>query len=95
LDGKPFVRFDNAHAVPHRGGRFVKASKPYDHWHRSESERGRPYAFTTATQLLDDFWREVKRAMTERGIRKVMGFSPADTAAMRGKIFLGIVKSAH
>ena len=67
-DGEPFVRFDNAHAVARPGGQFVKASKPYDHWHRSESDRGRPYAFTTATQLLDDFWREVKSAMTERGI---------------------------
>jgi hypothetical protein len=24
--------------------------------------------FTTAMQLLDDFWREVKRLMTEKGI---------------------------
>jgi hypothetical protein len=24
-------------------------------------------------------------------MRKVMGFSPADTAAMRGKIFLGMI----
>jgi Family of unknown function (DUF6516) len=67
-DGAPFVRFDNAHAVAHRGGRFVKTLEAYDHWHRSEGDRGRPYAFTTALQLLDDFWREVKRVMTERGI---------------------------
>jgi hypothetical protein len=41
-DGEPFVRFDNAHAVAHRGGRFVKRLEAYDHWHRSESDRGRP-----------------------------------------------------
>ena len=67
-NGEPYVRFDNAHAVPHRGGRFVKGANAYDHWHRSEGDDGRPYAFTTAAQLLDDFWREVKRAMTEKGI---------------------------
>src|SRR5437763_17130989 len=67
-DGEPYVRFDNAHAVPHRAGRYVKASKTYDHWHRSESDSGRTYAFTTAMQLLEDFWREVKRVMTEKGI---------------------------
>jgi len=27
----------------------------YDHWHRTEKDKGRPYNFTTATQLLDDF----------------------------------------
>ena len=35
---------------------------------RAEADRGRPYGFTTATRLLDDFWREVKRVMAEKGI---------------------------
>ena len=67
-NGEPLVRFDNAHAVERPGGRFVKASEAHDHWHRTASDTGRPYAFTTAAQLLDDFWREVKRVMNERGI---------------------------
>jgi hypothetical protein len=67
-DGKPYVRFDNAHAAPRTGGRFAKDPEAYDHWHRTETDPGRPYAFTTAMQLLDDFWREVKRVMTEKGI---------------------------
>jgi hypothetical protein len=67
-DGKPYVRFDNAHGVEWLGGKFVKAPVAYDHWHQTEDDEGRPYIFTTATQLLDDFWREVKRAMNERGI---------------------------
>jgi hypothetical protein len=67
-DGLPLVRFDNAHAVVRPGGRFVKAAKAYDHWHRTERDPGRPYAFTTAMQLLDDFWSEVKRVMQERNI---------------------------
>lgn len=66
--GEPFVRFDNAHAAARPGSRFVKAPKAHDHWHRSETDPGRPYAFTTAAQLLEDFWREVKRAMDEREI---------------------------
>ena len=66
--GEPFVRFDNAHAAAWPGGRFVKGPKAHDHWHRHESDPGRPYAFTNGAQLLDDFWREVKRAMDERGI---------------------------
>ncbi|MFL5031228.1 MAG: DUF6516 family protein [Xanthobacteraceae bacterium] len=67
-DGEPYVRFDNAHAVERRGARFAKRPEAYDHWHRTEADRGRPYAFTTATRLLDDFWREVKRVMAEKGI---------------------------
>jgi hypothetical protein len=67
-DGEPFVRFDNAHAAGRPGGRFVKATAAHDHWHRAAGDPGRPYLFTSAMQLLEDFWREVKRAMDERGI---------------------------
>lgn len=66
--GPPFVRFDNAHAVPRRGARYVKRAAAHDHWHRTEADPGRPYAFTTASQLLEDFWREVKRTLDEKGI---------------------------
>jgi len=67
-DGEPYVRFDNAHAVDRPGGRFVKDPVAYDHWHRTEGDPGRPYLFTTAIQLFDDFWREVRRVMSEKGI---------------------------
>lgn len=66
--GKPLVRFDNAHAVDRPGGRYVKGSAAFDHRHRGETDRGRPYLFTTATQLLDDFWNEVRRVLDEKGI---------------------------
>jgi predicted metal-dependent hydrolase len=46
----------------------VKGSAAFDHWHRDENDRGRPYAFTTATKLLEDFWAQVKRVMDEKGI---------------------------
>lgn len=67
-DGQPHVRFDNAHAVERPGGKYVKAPRAYDHWHRSEADPGRPYAFTTATKLLEDFWAEVRRVMNEKAI---------------------------
>jgi hypothetical protein len=67
-NGEPFVRFDNAHVPNRPSGKYVKTSAAYDHWHRDEHEIGRPYKFTTALQLLDDSWREVKRVMDERGI---------------------------
>lgn len=68
LRGEPYVRFDNAHAAARPGGRFVQAPAAHDHWHRDERDPGRPYLFTTASQLLDDFWSEVKRVMNEKGI---------------------------
>lgn len=66
--GEPLVRFDNGHGVPHRGGRHVRRQVAHDHWHRIAGAPGRPYAFTTAGRLLEDFWREVKRTLDEKGI---------------------------
>jgi hypothetical protein len=67
-DGAPWVRFDNAHRVETGGGRYRGKRAAHDHWHRTSKDRGRPYEFTTAIQLLDDFWREVKRTLDEKGI---------------------------
>ena len=64
--GAPWVRFDNAHAVERRGE--GRRRVVYDHWHRTADDDGRPYAFSTALKLLDDFWREVKRTLDEKGI---------------------------
>ena len=33
-----------------------------------EQDEGRPYEFTTASKLLDDFWQEVKRTLDEKDI---------------------------
>lgn len=64
--GAPWVRFDNAHPVEQRGKGRKRVV--YDHWHRTMHDEGRPYHFTTAPQLLDDFWREVKRTLDEKDI---------------------------
>jgi hypothetical protein len=62
------VRFDNAHSVADGGRGYRRRRIVYDHWHRTARDKGRPYDFTTASRLLDDFWREVKRTFDEKGI---------------------------
>jgi hypothetical protein len=67
-NGARLVGFDNAHGVPARGSRFKVAPRASDHWHRSENDPGRPYAFEDAETLIDDFFDEVERVLGERGI---------------------------
>ena len=67
-DGARLIGFDNAHDVPPRGSRFKRRGKTTDHWHRTEKDTGRPYAFKTAERLLDDFFDEVERVLGERGV---------------------------
>ena len=67
-DGTRLVGFDNAHGVPARGSRFKVRPEASDHWHRTETDPGRPYAFKDADTLLQDFFREVRRILADRGI---------------------------
>ena len=67
-DGRRLVGFDNAHGAPTRGSRFKPAPRASDHWHRTEHDPGRPYAFKDAETLIDDFFDEVERVLGERGI---------------------------
>ena len=64
--GPPLVRFDNAHRAGRAKGRGRRGA--HDHWHRSAEDPGRPYVFRGTSRLLGDFWREVKRALDERGV---------------------------
>ena len=57
--GPPWVRFDNSHRVDEKGRGYKRRRITYDHRHSGAKDRGRPYDFTTAIRLLDDFWREV------------------------------------
>ncbi|HXZ00967.1 MAG TPA: DUF6516 family protein [Stellaceae bacterium] len=66
--GASWVRFDNAHAVQAPGRSYRRKRIAYDHWHRTGKDKGRPYNFTTAMQLLEDFWQEVKRTLDEKEI---------------------------
>jgi hypothetical protein len=71
-DGTRLIGFDNAHAVPPLGGRYKAAPTPNDHWHRTETDKGRPYTFRSASDLLEDFFSEVERVLGERGVSAVM-----------------------
>jgi hypothetical protein len=68
-DGMRLVGFDNAHGVPARGSLSKPALKASDHWHRTEHDPGRRYAFTDAETLIDDLFDEVERVLGERGIK--------------------------
>lgn len=67
-DGARLVGFDNAHRVPAKGARLKRAPRVSDHWHRTEHDAGRPYAFEDAATLIDDFFNEVERVLSERGV---------------------------
>lgn len=67
-DGTRLVGFDNAHGVPAAGSRLKRPLAVNDHWHRTENDPGRPYAFKDAETLIDDFFDEVERVLGERGI---------------------------
>lgn len=56
--------FDNAHAVKTKNG-FAGTIRSYDHVHRSIKDKGVPYQFKNAQQLLSDFLREVDSIMNK------------------------------
>ena len=64
LDRAPYI----AHGVTGTGPRFGKRPEVRDHWHRTEDDPGRPYRFTDAETLIDDFFAEVEHTLRERGI---------------------------
>lgn len=67
-EGNRLVGFDNAHRVPQSGSRFKARAKAMDHWHHTQDDEGRPYAFRDADTLLADFFREVRRVLAEQGV---------------------------
>lgn len=67
--GARLVGFDNAHRVPPKGARFKRRKPAFDHWHRTDKDSGSPYDFKDAETLLDDFFDEVERVLSKRGIQ--------------------------
>jgi len=67
-DGTRLVGFDNAHVVPAIGSRFRRSPEARDHWHRTQDDPGRPYVFTDAATLIDNFFDEVERVLRQHGI---------------------------
>ncbi len=70
--GVRLLGFDNAHSVAPRGARYKARADAHDHWHRTEADKGRPYAFQSAVQLVADFLDEVERVLRERGVSVAM-----------------------
>jgi hypothetical protein len=58
--GERLVGFDNAHPIP-----GSKAAVK-DHKHRFRTVK--PYAYTDAATLLEDFWSEVDNVLRNRGV---------------------------
>jgi hypothetical protein len=67
-DGTWLVGFDSARAVSAARGRFQRKPPATDHWHRTETDPGRPYQCRSAETPIDDFFDEVERVLGERGV---------------------------
>jgi hypothetical protein len=64
--GARVLGYDNAHAVKSpKKFKFAGQRLPYDHRHRTSSDKGVPYGFETAYRLLEDFFAEVDRVIKE------------------------------
>ena len=50
---------------PPKKFKFVGQRLPYDHRHRTSSDKGVPYPFESAYRLLEDFFAEVDRVIKE------------------------------
>ena len=58
--------FDNAHAIyVKEGRRFNGCIMKYDHMHISINDKGTPYEFESAEQLLNDFLKEVNSILNK------------------------------
>jgi len=58
--------YDNAHAVKHSEKyKYAGQVLSYDHKHRHIANKGIPYEFKDAYQLLSDFFADVDRVLKE------------------------------
>ncbi len=64
--GKRILGYDNAHAVKlSKKLKYAGRILAHDHKHRHVSDKGTPYEFKDAHQLLVDFFTEVDRVLRE------------------------------
>lgn len=67
--GRRIMGFDNAHLIEYGAKRKVAPKRTFDHWHYDEQDKGRPYQYVNAGQLMEDFWLEVeKRLLLLKGV---------------------------
>jgi len=65
-DGERVVGYDNAHAVSTGSGPSRQTSETHDHRHRHGTTK--PYAYSDAATLMQDFWNDVYAVLHERGV---------------------------
>ena len=63
--GKRILGYDNAHAVKAKGKKYSGQRLSFDHKHRHVADKGVPYEFKDANQLLSDFFTEVDLVLKE------------------------------
>lgn len=64
--GKRILGYDNAHAVkPPKKFKYAGRVLTYDHMHRHATDKGVPYEFKDAEQLLTDFFAHVDQTLAE------------------------------
>ncbi len=64
--GKRILGYDNAHMVkPPKKFKYAGRILAHDHKHRHISDKGVPYEFTDAQQLINDFFADVDRILSE------------------------------
>ncbi len=64
--GKRILGYDNTHSIkPPKKLKYAGRILAYDHKHRHVSDKGTPYEFKDAHQLLADFFGEVDRVLRE------------------------------
>jgi hypothetical protein len=64
--GDRILGYDNAHAVkPPKKFKYAGRILTFDHKHRNTSDKGVPYEFKDAQQLLEDFFADVDRVLLE------------------------------
>ncbi|MBL1274493.1 MAG: hypothetical protein COB30_000230 [Ectothiorhodospiraceae bacterium] len=62
--GERLLGFDNAHPIKaQKRGRFTGWRSVYDHKHRHPNDKGVPYTFESAEQLLSDFFAEADKIL--------------------------------
>lgn len=65
--GKRVMGYDNAHAVrPPKKHKYSGRIIEYDHYHRHSSDKGVPYEFKDAYQLIKDFFETVDSVLNSR-----------------------------
>lgn len=64
--GNRILGYDNAHTIkPPKKFKYAGRILTHDHKHRHASDKGVPYEFKNAQQLLNDFFTDVDRVLSE------------------------------